>query len=203
LQGTSYFTVFRMNSTELQRRRRIDHVLIAPLSSETQNCRICCCSSTILRFFYQNILFEAEITKTEENHNERAVKLGLPSKIRFFRQRRSHFRTPVHENYGVVLSATRPSGISFSGIIKDISISGVHFVTQHTISRIVENARLEIRIYWPKKSTEIMVEGKLIKLDHKSKSIRVKFEHSDSIGVDDVSQLVHLIQRENIKRQIK
>ena len=178
------------------------YILLAALDPPIGNIKIRTAAEINVELLTRFHLLECmvELQKITEN---KKLRLSFPQQINKKPQTRTAFRAPVDVNMDIFVTIIRPSGISFSAKLDNISVGGAAFYPLSVTARIPDNSRVKMDISYPEGNITVdnVVLGTFVKGG--GQFFRSRFLVSSSRTVNDISSLVNYVQREKSKKRIK
>ena len=197
-----YYSRFSSEPSLLEDIQNEKHLLISPLDPPIGNIKIINAKKVNISLFTDLHLVEAPIhfiSRPDISY----LQLSFPTQLILGKQQRDSVRVPVESEWGLIVKAIRPSGISFIGRAQDISAGGLCFFSIGAVPTIAEKSRLKIIIQWPAKKREVRADAIIIKHHTQEGDVyfRAKFLFESFKDARNLEEMTVALQRLHIKKR--
>ncbi|MBF0383257.1 MAG: PilZ domain-containing protein [Magnetococcales bacterium] len=197
-----YYSRFSTEPTLLEDIQQQKHILIAPLDPPLGNLKIINAKKTTITLFTELHLVEVPVHFISRPDIS-ILQLSFPKELVVDKQQRESIRVPVEPDWGLIVKAIRPSGISFIGRLHDISTGGLCFLSIGSVPSLAEKSKLEVIIQWPNRNKEVRARAIIIKNQIRDGDMyfRAKFLFDSYKDARNLEEMTVSLQRLHIKKR--
>lgn len=196
-----FYTLFLLQENSSDYLAQHDYLLVAPLDPPIGNIKLRSAKEIVIDFFTQRHVVSAQVDYRGQTVG-RGIQLGFPTRLVASSQKRAGVRIIPDGRLAISVTIVRPSGLSFSAAIDDISMGGVAFANFSQEARLEHGARVTM-IFEVAGHPTVQSEGVVLGVvqKHGRSCLRVRFRLATSAQVRALGELTAFIQRDVLQRR--